>query len=91
MNIKIRAIFLGLFFASSVFAQEVNTRLTLSEVIELAKEQSPSAILAKHQFLSGFWNKSFKASRFRIFHDANLSTGINKLRFIPMPMGPVDM
>ncbi len=64
MNIKIRAIFLGLFFASSVFAQEVNTRLTLSEVIELAKEQSPSAILAKHQFLSGFWEyKSFKASR----------------------------
>jgi outer membrane protein TolC len=64
MQLKISILLILLSGSLFLKAQEANKRLTLQEVIELAKEQSPSAIQAKHQFLSGFWEyKSYKASR----------------------------
>ena len=41
--------------------QEVK-RLTLQEVIKIAEEQSPNALIAKHRFRSSYWQyRSFKA------------------------------
>jgi outer membrane protein TolC len=51
-----------LFFSSKeLFAQEVK-KLTFSEVIKLAEEQSPNALIAKHRFRSSYWEyRSFQA------------------------------
>lgn len=44
------------------FAQLPMNRLTLDEVLELAKDQSPNAILAKHRFRASYWEfRSYKA------------------------------
>lgn len=44
-------------------AQEANKVLNLDQVIELALDQSPNAILAKHKFRSSYWEyRSYKAS-----------------------------
>lgn len=46
---------------SSVFAQS-QKRLTLDNVLEIAKTQSPQSILAKHRFLGNYWEyRTFKA------------------------------
>ncbi len=47
----------------TVVAQKITATLTLPQVIELARTQSPDAILAKHQYLSSHWEyRSYKAS-----------------------------
>lgn len=52
-------IFVGL----SGQGQDVIKQLTLEDAIELAKQQSPNALLAKHEFRADYWRyKSFKAS-----------------------------
>ncbi len=44
------------------FSQKPVNRLTLDEVIQLAKDQSPQAILAKHRFRASYWEyRTFKA------------------------------
>ena len=47
----------------SVKSQEDNMNyLSLDDVIYLAKEQSPDALIAKHRFRSSYWEfRSFKA------------------------------
>lgn len=48
-------------FSSFVNAQEVK-RFTLDEVIRLAEEQSPNALISKHRFRSSYWRyRSFEA------------------------------
>jgi len=56
-------IILFLFFQMSFFLQAQDTiRLTLNQVIKLAQEQSPQAVLAKHQFRSNYWMfRTYKA------------------------------
>lgn len=45
------------------WAQETNRTLNLDQVIQLALEQSPDAILAKHKFRSSYWQyRSYKSS-----------------------------
>lgn len=41
--------------ATSAYPQKPVNRLTLAEVIQLAKDQSPQAILAKHRFRASYW------------------------------------
>jgi len=41
--------------ASWVAAQAPKTTLTLNEVLEMARDYSPQAILAKHQFRAAYW------------------------------------
>ena len=41
-------------FSSSLLSQEIK-RLTLEEVIKLAGEQSPYALIAKHRFRASYW------------------------------------
>ncbi len=51
-----------IFLVTPVFAQKPVNRLTLSEVIQLAKDQSPQAILAKHRFRASYWQyRTYKA------------------------------
>jgi len=62
---KTLIIFTGIFFASisqDIEAQTVKKVLTLDEVIRLAEDQSPSALMAKHSFRASYWQyRSFKA------------------------------
>lgn len=54
---------LFLFTTISSRSQEETRQLTLENVIKLSQEQSPDALLAKHQFRVKYWQyKSFKAS-----------------------------
>jgi outer membrane protein len=47
--------------AGIAYAQEVK-KLTFQEVIKLAEEQSPNALMAKHRFRSSYWQyRSFQA------------------------------
>ncbi|HDR89879.1 MAG TPA: TolC family protein [Bacteroidetes bacterium] len=52
-----------IFYSLSTFSQQPTVkRLTLQDVIELAKEQSPQAIQAKHRFRASYWQyRTFKA------------------------------
>lgn len=51
-----------LFIGFGLKAQEANKILTLEQVLVLAKEQSPDAMLAKHRYLSSFWEfKTYQA------------------------------
>jgi outer membrane protein TolC len=53
---------LFLFSVPGIDAQPINKRLTLHEVIDLAREQSPRALLAKHTFRASYWQyRSFSA------------------------------
>lgn len=63
MNSKLKSgiLFLLLLFPPFLLAQETK-RLTLEEVITIAQEQSPEAILAKHRFRASYWQfRTFKA------------------------------
>jgi len=60
---RIVLIFTILFFGFTSFCQETVKKLSLEQVIEIAKEQSPDAILAKHRFRSSYWEfRSYKSS-----------------------------
>jgi outer membrane protein TolC len=50
-----------LFSAERINAQEIK-RLTFQEVIKIAEEQSPNALIAKHRFRSSYWQfRSYQA------------------------------
>lgn len=71
-SIKIFAVIILSNLILPVFAQEkIVEELTFDQVIELAREQSPDAIMAKHQFRANYWEfRTYKAD-FR----PNLSLG----------------
>lgn len=51
-----------LFFSNLANAQTIVEELTFDEVITLAREQSPDAIMAKHRFRANYWQyRTFKA------------------------------
>lgn len=52
--ILISIIILSVFITPDLKSQEIK-RLTLDEVIMLAAEQSPNALIAKHRFRSSYW------------------------------------
>ncbi len=64
---KYKLFLIIIFFSNSwagLFAQEqvVIEELTFNEVIQLAHEQSPDAIMAKHQFRANYWQyRTYKA------------------------------
>jgi len=60
MNKKLIAIIL---IINSVFAWSQTRQLTLQDVIRIAKENSPDALKAKHQFRSNYWQyRTYKQS-----------------------------
>jgi hypothetical protein len=46
-------------------AQQFKEQFTLSEVISIARNQSPQATLAKHRFRSSYWEYRTHVARFR--------------------------
>jgi len=55
-------ILIFLLFTLSLKSQENTKTLTLQQVVDLALEQSPEALLAKHSFRSSYWEfRSYKA------------------------------
>lgn len=57
------ALILSIFLNSQATAQDDNTNfLSLEDVIYVAQQQSPDALIAKHRFRSSYWQyRSFKA------------------------------
>jgi outer membrane protein len=50
-----------LFFRGTIYAQEIK-RLTFDDVIKIAEDQSPNALIAKHRFRASYWQyRSFQA------------------------------
>ena len=54
---------LGILLNGPVIAQEEVKLLTLQDAIEIARQQSPDALMAKHRFRAEYWSyRSFRAS-----------------------------
>ncbi len=57
------AILVLIFNTRGVRAQNEGRMLTLQDAIEIARQQSPDALMAKHRFRSSYWQyRSFRAS-----------------------------
>lgn len=54
-----------LIIPSGLFSQQTSLRLTLDDVIRLAKEQSPSAIMSRHRFRGSYWEYRTHIAKFR--------------------------
>lgn len=52
-------IFLVLSFAFAFSSQAQDKILSLEDVLQIAKEQSPSALIAKHRFKNSYWQYKF--------------------------------
>lgn len=62
MNKSLITTILLIFGVNQVYSQKPINKLTLDEVIQLAKDQSPQAILAKHRFRASYWEfRTYKA------------------------------
>lgn len=59
------SIFVAVFLLVNLSAQQFKENLSLNEVINLARSQSPQAILAKHRFRSSYWEYRTYVARFR--------------------------
>jgi len=57
-------IFITFIFCNSTLSgQDEVMRLTLQDAVEIARDQSPDALIAKHRFRSSYWQyRSFRAS-----------------------------
>ncbi len=54
-------LFINCTFVNYTFGQDI-VKYTLNEVIEIAQDQSPDAIMAKHRYRQSYWSfRSFKA------------------------------
>jgi outer membrane protein TolC len=61
IKVLIVSIFVSTFHFTSVAQVAVNT-LTIEEVLEMARDYSPQAILSKHQFRAAYWeHRTYKA------------------------------
>lgn len=59
---SIGLLLLGLFMSTAIQAQEQNY-LTLEDVIYIAQQQSPNALIAKHRFRRSYWEfRTYKAT-----------------------------
>ncbi len=82
-----------LFFLLTVeksHAQQDTLILTLEDVIAMAQEKSPDALIAKHKFRMSYWQfKSYKATYLpAVRMDATLPNISRTYRQIPQPDGP---
>jgi len=94
MSIKNYMNFLKLYFPLFLFfvvfhaeAQRETMKLSLDDAIEIAKQQSPDALLAKHEFRTSYWQyKSFKASYLPSLvlsgYIPSYSNSINKIKLV---------
>jgi outer membrane protein TolC len=64
-RILLLAIIAGLFLAGQKSSAQELKKLTLAEVIRIAEEQSPNALIAKHKFRSSYWQFRSYQAQFR--------------------------
>ncbi len=65
-------------------AQKIKLRISLEEAIEIAKDQSPSALVAKHNFLSSYWQ--FRSFRAQLLPSLNLSATLGNYNRSLVPL-----
>ncbi len=58
-------VFVLSFLSYSGFSQDMILHLTLDDVIRIAREQSPTAIMAKHRFRGSYWEYRTHKAKFR--------------------------
>ncbi|MFO8129966.1 MAG: TolC family protein [Bacteroidales bacterium] len=82
-------ILLILFFLPAIRSQEKTNRLTLDDVIYIAQQQSPDALIAKHRFRRSFWEfKRYKANYLPMLSlEGNLPTFNRSIDIITQPDG----
>jgi len=82
-------LFLCFFFFDNSRCQEIPSLLSLHEVITIAKEQSPDAILAKHRYRSSYWSFKTHIATFRptLFLDATLPSMNRSISKLTLPDG----
>ncbi|MEA3504754.1 MAG: TolC family protein, partial [Bacteroidota bacterium] len=61
-------------FPVSLVGQESNNNLTLQDVVEIAKKQSPDALLAQHSFRSSYWEYRTFVATYRPKMNLSLTT-----------------
>jgi DNA-binding protein len=61
----LKVFILLLIIPQQLFSQQSKLSLTLDEVIELAKEQSPMAIMSRHRFRGSYWEYRTHVAKFR--------------------------
>jgi outer membrane protein len=65
-RIQLLIVLAGLYiFPYRAFPQQTNLKLTLDDVIRIAKEQSPSAIMARHRLRGSYWEYRTYVAKFR--------------------------
>lgn len=88
MMIRLRSTFIA--FALLIiswdnsYAQKIKLRISLEEAIEIAKDQSPSALVAKHNFLASYWQ--FRAFRAQLLPSLNLSATLGNYNRSLVPL-----
>ena len=65
-------------------AQKIKLKISLEEAIEIAKDQSPSALVAKHNFLASYWQ--FRAFRAQLLPSLNLSATLGNYNRSLVPL-----
>lgn len=83
MNLKLIFISLGLLLTELLTAQDQTTELSLKQVIEIARMESPDAQTARHSFRSAYWNYKYYRANYlpslSLTSDPNLNRAINKI------------
>jgi len=82
--------FLTLSGINSVRGQQETVALDLQTIIEIAREQSPDALMAKHRFRRSYWQyRSYKAAYLPLVSlNAVVPNFGREFRRIPVPDGP---
>ena len=83
MNLKLIFIYLGLLSTELLIAQNQIIELSLKQVIEMARMESPDAQTARHSFRSAYWNYKYYRANYlpslSLTSDPNLNRAINKI------------
>ena len=83
MNLKLIFIYLGLLSTELLIAQNQITELSLKQVVEMARMESPDAQTARHSFRSAYWNYKYYRANYlpslSLTSDPNLNRAINKI------------
>ena len=102
MNLKLIFISLGLLLTELLTAQDQTPELSLKQVIEIARMESPDAQTARHSFRSAYWNYKYYRANYlpslSLTSDPNLNRAINKItmgdgsvKFVEQNPGPVAL
>lgn len=86
MRFAPKSVVLALLMIASpiIFAQKIRLTLTLDEAVKTAQDQSPSALVAKHNFLASYWQ--FRAFRAQLLPSLNLSATLGQYNRSLVPL-----